>query len=500
MFAGFSAYIWLFAGLFIFYLIFSPLVTLSGNSGALAQASAPYDGDPKVMLAMALLLLALLAAAVYLLATRRLTAGRLTALAIAAGFVLRFGYMLYTPFYIRGHDVLSYGGYGHLDYIYRLFRLEGLPDSYGGQFYHPPLAHIADAAVAKIYALLTGATDLDTIFESSKLVPCFASSALLVMSGRLLDALDFSPRARAVALIVIAFHPTFILLSASINNDMLMVFFFMAAFLYTVRWYKNPCYKNIILLALCIGGAMSTKFSGSLIAVFTALIFILGLARHLREGKSWNIFGQFAVFGVICIPLGLWYQIRNLMLFGQPLGFVARISATSALYVGDRTAAERFLTFSVPNMLQNPYCSPFDDFRLWEYTVRCALFGEFAFSPKHDAAAAVMIIASVVLIILSLAAVVWFLFFDRRKNRLAVLGFTAVWALLMVSFVYFNIKYPFGCTMDFRYIVPTVITGAAFLGLLSDKLAGGRGRKALFGAFCAVLAVFCVSSAVFYVI
>ena len=80
-----------------------------------------------------------------------------------------------------------------------------------------------------------------------------------------------------------------------------------------------------------------------------------------------------------------------------------------------------------------------------------------------------------------------------------VFSFFTVWALLMISFIYFNIKYPFGCTMDFRYIVPTVATGAAFLGLLSDKLSGGRIKKMLFIGLCVVLAVFCVSSVCFYI-
>jgi 4-amino-4-deoxy-L-arabinose transferase-like glycosyltransferase len=499
LFGGIKSYIWLFAGVFVCYLIASPFVSLPAN----LDASAPYDGDAGVMLVMALLLILLLGAGLFLLSRRRMTAGRLAFLLIAAGIVLRFGYMLYTPFYIRGHDVGSYTGYGHLAYIYRLFSLEGLPASNGGQFYHPPLAHAAGAAVARLYAAVAGSGDLDTVFESARIVPCFASCALLLLCLRLFNELGFSKRAATVALAVIAFHPTFILLSASINNDMVMILFFMAAFLCSVRWYNDPSYKNILLTALAIGCAMSAKFSGALIAVFTAMVFLVILARRFRAGKASGLAGQFAAFAAVCFPLGLWYQVRNLLLFGQPLGFVAEIGKDSALYVGNLPFSARILNFSLPDVLKNVYCDPWTDFRLWEYAVKSALFGEFTFSPKHDVLAAVLIVSSLVLILLSLAAMVWFLFFDRKKNRFAVLGFAAVWALLMLSFVYFNIKYPFGCTMDFRYIVPTVITGAAFLGLLSDRLAGGQAgswfKKALSGCLVAVLAVFCLSAAIFYV-
>lgn len=497
---GFKAYIQLFIGLFVLYLILSPFVSLNGSSGVLAMAGSPYDGDILVRFLMALLLLVLIIIALIMTFRRRMTADNLIFLVIIAGLICRFCYMLYTPFYIRGHDVGTMYDYGHLAYIYRLFSGGGLPATNAGQFYHPPLAHLAGSIAAKIYASITGEKNLDTIFESAKLIPCFASCALLLVVNHLFDTLHFSSRAKLVALIILAFAPTFIILSASINNDMLMIFFFVCAFLYTIRWYNDPTYKNILLLALFIGCAMSTKFSGALVAFFTAGIFLLVLIRKIREKQGLKLLGQFAAFTALCFPLGLWYPIRNLKLFGQALGYVAPIGTNSALYVGDKSFAARFLSFSLPDMLKNVYCHPFDDFRIWEYTVKCALFGEFTFSARHDVFAAVMIITSFVLIILSLGSMVWFLFCDREKNRTAVLSLAALWLLMMLSFVYFNIKYPFGCTMDFRYIVPTVITGAAFLGLLSDSLSGSKAGKVLFACLIALAVFFCVSTACFYIV
>ena len=474
-------------------------MTLTGSSSDLILPDTANNGDSHLKLVMAVLFAAELVLVLIFVIMRKMTLAKAAVLLIAAGFILRFGYMLYTPFYIRGHDVSSYGGFGHLDYVVRLFNFEGLPATYAGQFYHPPLAHFADAMVARVYVFLTGSNVPDTVFESSRLVPCFASCALLVLCARLFDALDFTKRAKLIAMTVIAFHPTFILLSPSINNDMLMVFFFMAAFLYTVRWYKDPTYKNILLIAVFIGCAMSTKFSGALIAVYTAVVFLAVLIRHVREGKAKALVGQFVAFAAVCLPLGLWYQYRNLVMFGQNLGYVAQIPRTSALYVGDQPFAERFLAFSLPDMLNNVWCHPFADDRLWEYTVKCALFGEFTFSPSHELVARILIVSSLVLIVLSLAAMIWFLFFDKKRSRQAVVGLFAVWALLMLSFLFFNVKYPFGCTMDFRYIVPTVVAGAAFLGLLYDRLSERR-HIVPAGAILAVLGVFCAASAVFYLI
>ena len=497
---GLFPYVWLFVGLFVCFLTVSPFVKLFGSARELYGSSAVYNGNEKVRLAMAIFLFFLFIAAVVFIIKRSMTAEKALFIIILAGIMLRFGYMLYTPFYIRGHDIGSYDSYGHLAYVYRLFKTNSLPDSFMGQFYHPPFAHIADAVSVRLYALLTGQTDPDVIFQAAKLVPCFASCALLIVSKRLFNAFDFSGRAKIIAMMVLAFHPTFILLSASINNDMLMWFFFTAAFLYTVRWYQSPSYKNIILLAICIGCAMSTKFSGALIAFFTAAVFLIVLIRHMKNRQATALFPQFGAFALVCFPLGLWYYIRNLLLFGQPIGYVAQIGNDSALYIGDQPIVARFLSIDLPGMFKNVFCDPWQDVNLWEYTIKCALFGEFTFSEAHRVSAVILIASSFVLILLSLYAMIRFIFFDRKENRLAVLSLGALWLLLMLSFIYFNIKYPFGCTMDFRYIVPTVLTGSVFLGLLFKRLSESRQSIFFTAGFLIILTVFCTASVGFYIV
>lgn len=497
--SGFLPYLLLFAGLFILYVLLSPFVSLYGSADKPFIASDVYKSDLTVRLCMAVLLFMLLVTMIISWMRDTLTSAKLVCLLISAGFVLRFGTMLYTPFFVHGHDVSTFDGYGHLSYIYRLFELKGLPDSIRGQYYHPPFAHLAEAAVVRLFAFLTGETDRDTIFEAARLVPAFASCALLIVCTRLFDALNFKSRAKVIALAVIAFHPSFLLLSSSINNDMLSIFFTITAFLCTIRWYQAPTYKNILLLALSIGCAMSTKFSGVLIALFTGAIFFLVFIRRRRELGTLHLTAQFGAFSLICFPLGLWYHLRNLWLFGQPLGYVAQLSNNSTLYIGDKSIAERLLTFSLHDVLTNVFCSPWNDFRLWEYTVKCALFGEFTFSDKHKTVAALLLASSLFLIILSLGSMLWFTIIDRKRHRLAAPAFTSLWLLLMLSFVFFNLRYPFGCTMDFRYIVPTVITGAAFLGMLYDRFTE-RNNNVLTGVIVAILAVFCALSAAFFIL
>ena len=111
------------------------------------------------------------------------------------------------------------------------------------------------------------------------------------------------------------------------------------------------------------------------------------------------------------------------------------------------------------------------------------MFGEFSFEGR-DTFAAILIVANLALILVSLAAMAYVALRARGADKFARLGLLWIWLTQMVSFILFNLKYPMGCTMDFRYIVPTVFTGAAFLGIALDRVIAKPGvwRKVLYWA------------------
>jgi hypothetical protein len=100
------------------------------------------------------------------------------------------------------------------------------------------------------------------------------------------------------------------------------------------------------------------------------------------------------------------------------------------------------------------------------------LFNEYSFGNVVIALFAV--ICNFVLIVVSIVSL---LISAKRKYR--IFGFPTYilglfWFVQMLFFVYFNICYPFGCTMDFRYIPLTVVCGAAFVGLFLQKINDGK--------------------------
>lgn len=466
------------------------------------SSSSAADGDLTARAGMIAGIAVLLIAAGALYYKRRLTPRRAGVAVIAAGFVMRFGYMLYTSYSARGHDVGDLNGTGHLAYLYTLYKNFSLPASNSGQFYHPPLNYILEAVFAHIYAFVTQSTNIVTILESARLVPCFASCALLIVLYRLFGELGFDNTAKLVAVSLVAFHPTFFILSASINNDMLMIFFFTAALLYTVRWYHHRSFKNIILLAVTGGCAMMTKFSGALILSIAGTAFLIALVQDIKAGRFKYLIGQFAAFVGVFWPIGTWYYIRNLILFGQPVGYVLQLGVNSNMNTGDKSFFERFVSFPPRDLFSSVYCNTSGDYRLWIYTVKCSLFGEFSFNSGHYVPAVILIVLNVLLILLSLAAMVYVLFRCKKTSAAARWGFFGIWLLQLVSFLYFNIKYPLTCTMDFRYLVPTLFTGAFFLGLACSQLRTGNGRlpRVAYYICISVLTLFAITSVLFYVI
>ena len=103
------------------------------------------------------------------------------------------------------------------------------------------------------------------------------------------------------------------------------------------------------------------------------------------------------------------------------------------------------------------------------------MFGEFSFSQEFNFQAGLLLIFNIIVIISSLAAMIYVLIKDKNKNRRFFNWIMfAVWAIQIISFIIFNISLPYGCTMDFRYIVPTLITGAYFLALWLQLFNGGK--------------------------
>lgn len=385
---------------------------------------------------------------------------------IFIGIIMRVGYMLYTPYYLRQHDVL--GAQGHLAYIQTILNTWQLPSSNDWQFYQPPLFHFLGALTCKIAMIFSN--DETFIYNAIRIIPGLASCFTLILSYKIFKNLRFSKAAIFISTLIVSVHPAFIYMSASINNDMLSIFFMILTVLYLIKWFYDSSFKNIVIMAVALGLGMMTKLSIVMIAPVIAAVFIYALIKNIKHKTISSLWQQYFVFGAVSIPLGMWYSIRNLILFKQPIGYVIKFAQITELYCGDYSFAQRFLSLPLQDLFTNVFPYVTEDYNIYLYTLKSSLFGEWVFN-DYSTQAKLFMIANIILITISLVSMIYVFVAAKdldKKFAKWLLGF--IWLTQIASFIVFNINYPFGCTMDFRYIVMTVITGAGFIGLAYDTI------------------------------
>ncbi len=375
------------------------------------------------------------------------------------GILTRAMYIIYTPITERQHDVYGINDQGHLGYIYTIYQTGKLPETNSIQFYHPPLFHSIAAGWLKVNDVFN--IGLDRSIEGIQIITAIFSSLIMLVVYRIVEEIEIKNIYKIFIIAVMAFHPTFIILAGSINNDILMILLSFYIILYLIKWNDNPNIKNTIILAVITGCSVMTKISGAIMAVPIMYTFIKKIIEiHRTENnKILLLFGKFMLFGIISLPLGLWHPIRNLILFNQPLGGV--LLPSNRLYVGQYSTVQRFLSISFKELFGQVYCVIPDNHNVFAYIVKCSILGEFTYNNNINIYVTFFKFVNL-LIILAIVLCTFILIgkYKRKdKNSFIIMILLITFFTNMISYYNFNVQYPYICTMDFRYIVPTIFTG-----------------------------------------
>ncbi len=463
-----------------------------------------YSGAKNKMLVLEPVLLLLTAGAFFLL-KKKLTGCSLkeqlcSLFIMAAGFTLKLSYSLETPSTERQHDLTAVFAqkdiykYGHLGYIEYIMKHHHLPDGFdiheAWQFCHPPLHHIISAVWVSFNENVLRLQHEHAMFTIKTLV-LFYTMCIMITVYKLLRHFGLHGKALLIPLVIVNFTPQFVFFSASMNNDVLSVMFIMLAVLFTLEWYDDRTLKRILKIAVCIGLGMMSKMSASLIAPPVAAVFLTAFIRNIK--KEWKpLIGQFACFGAVCVPLGLWFGIRNYLKWGIPITYVQElpISAEESLcYVTRHTLMERLFDFSpYQYSYRNIFFCIDTGFNYVEFNpmvglFKMSVFNEYIFLSGRSE---VFHIFCYTLFWLNFAIAMFSVFckvrslFVRRgaaiEKKLFLLMFHVV---LILGFYKLAIEYPFAFSMNFRYISPIVPIGALFIGtFLSDLELPASGEAA----------------------
>ncbi len=409
---------------------------------------------------------------------KRFTTKNIIIVITVGSLILKIAYILKHPYTVNQHDIEMLGGSGHLEYIYRLANLKGLPDSNEWQFYNPPLQHFFSAVVFKLGDLF--GFSQRRCFENIQLLSVFWTISTSIVFYKLLRELKFKGFPLVLTYAVVAYHPTMTIFSGSINNDPLTLLLLTCSLLYTVRWQNTNSLNDIAITGVFCGFAMMTKYSAFFVA-FAIFFYVFIKSCFMQK----NILKGSVAF---CIPvafLGLWYQIRNAFLFGQKIVHYNDMGNTSLLYV-PKTFIRRLT--NLPDVERTVYCAVFSDTNIPAYFIKSSIFGEYTFN--SETISIVLLILNIVLIMLSLVSLIYI--FKLKKSAVISLIWPFVFVLIaeLLFYLWFNYIQPYGCNMDFRLIPVTLICGVVFLGLIFKELhIKSRDNKFALAAYIALTVV-----------
>lgn len=451
-------------------------------------------------------LIVAVAAVLFIRFTYKIDDAVIIAVLIALGIAIRFVYILYTGTIDRQHDGGDFSDIrGHMGYI-KYWYASGLklPDydvRIYEQHYHPPLHHWLMALLLRLLTSL--GVSFPTAAEAIQILPMLYSSLTMIVCYRVFRLVKLKGKPLIAAMALICFHPTFIIFAGSYNNDMLLMLFMMAAILWVLRWYREPVMRHIIPLALCIGLGMMTKLSGWMVAPAVAFVFLVILIKNIK--KPLRYIGQYAVFGLICIPLGIWWQVRNLIKFQVPLSFIPSFGEQSFMYSGNMPLAQRLFSFG-NGQLDFVYGSitlvgaPYNEYNPTLGLFKTAMFDECNNSindihfPQIHFTGPILFWISVVLF---LTAFICFVVSMIRKSEgldgTERVYFSLLFGVELVFFYIFALTYPHSCTFNIRYCMPLIPLCAMGLALALQRSESRAGvvstwfRRAMYTlcvAFC----------------
>lgn len=402
---------------------------------------------------------------------------------IGESFLVKFYYIFYTSVYTRQNDVGAFGGNdGHFAYIEYILFNHKLPDFDPRKvwtFCHPPLHHFLSAVWIGINQYVLG-VDRDASRESLQTLTLFYSMVIIIAAYKILRYFRLKGLQLYIPLMIVAFHPSFTYLAGSVNNDILSIALMMCAIVCTMKWYEEQNIRNILKIALCIGFAMMSKLSAGLIAPSVAIVFLYVFIKNGKNNIKKYII-QFLTFGIVCVPLGLWFEIKNLIKYKMPITYVQEVAKGVPQDISDQKFINRITDFSAKHFTDvfeqwlgvdaNGKKIGFNENNPIIALFKNSIFGEYVnkntFADNKFALALckpyfwICIILAVSLFVMTIIVLI------RAKNMQTIwkIFFILFYLFMMINIYKMSADYPMVCTMNFRYITPTVIVQALFGGI-----------------------------------
>lgn len=407
------------------------------------------------------------------------------------------GYNCYSPYWSRQHDSRSFyspENGGHFGYIGYIFNNKSLPT--GSPigvwcFYNPPLFYIISAITMEIVVAIKDSVDIG--FEIIQCLSMIYTIIFNIYVYRILKEIGIKKSIIPV-LIFVGLSPAMVIMSGSINNDILSIALSTMAIYYTIIWYKDDSLKTLLKIALTISLAIMTKISAALIAVAIAIVFLVKVAKNKNNFIIY--LRHFTIFALLALPIGLWFPIKNLVLYDVPITYVQSVDESNSANVSKYSIFDRFFKIN-DNHLETINIDMSEknaEYNLYTTTLKSFIIDEHIDYEENKILKIVIPAIFYVSIIISIAYLISIIYalMKRKKLNNWLYFFLLIGILQIGSYIKFCFDFPFTFTMNFRYIIPTLITYSAITGMVSDK------NKILFNVNTALISIFSLLSIIMF--
>lgn len=417
-----------------------------------------------------------------------------TIVSILTVLVVQISYVSYTPYYMRQHDSRDFYNYqngGHFGYIGYIFSNGKLPVGSPKDFwcfFNPPLFYIISTVFIKIQNL--AGLSIDLCFENLQILSVLYTTVFNIYVYRILKEMNVK-KSLIFVLLFVGLSPAMIIMSGSLNNDILSIMLATMAIFYTIKWYKSDKLKDLLKIAITISLSIMTKISTALVAVAIAFVFLFKVINNKEQLKKY--IKHFTLFAIIALPIGLWFPIKNLVLYDIPITYVQSVDEDNDANISEHNILERFFTFSqeqvhTVNVLMSKENA---DYNLFISTLKSFIVDEqieYSSNSILKIVVPAIFYCSIIISFFYIINLIYILKNYKKINNNWILFFLFLFILQIVSYLKFCFDYPFTFTMNFRYIVPTLVSYAVITGIASDD------NKKLFYINSSLLSIFSILS------
>lgn len=424
--------------------------------------------------------------------------------------LLKVGYAFLMQFDISAHDLWDVSDWhnvtlGNLGYIQYLYQYKELPIYYGGQFYHPPFFYALSALVMDVVYGMTGNVEL--AFEIIQILNSVVAFLVSYACYRLFLKLNISGIRLVAATAFVSSFPLLYNMGACINNDCLVALFCVLTMLFAVKWSETKQWSDIILTAVCLALGMLTKTSAGLMAVGPALLFLYSFFKADKQEKLKKLLPQYLVFGLISVPLGLSWVIRQKITFGIPFSYIMPLEVGDSPYIASLSPLHRLglPTWAQMTTTFTDFNDPYNYSNIWGQILQSTMFDEMIFNSDTLMMKVIGIICLWLLAAIMIMLTVRFvMYMTARGEDIGVkLLLGGIFFTLMGSFIVFCFQYTYICTMHTRYIFaifPILLASYGLAPRIDKKAAPSPTRIKIERAEFGLISVYGILCVILYLI